>query len=364
MSTLRAACVLATSLALVAGAARDAQACAAAVPEGEAVRIVDEEALIAFDSERGVEHFVRRAHFAATSPDFGFLVPTPSVPELGEIDDAIFDTLARRLTPPVIVEHQGVSFEFGSLFDFLMRAKSAASSNDEVRVLAVKRVAGLDATVLEASDPAALVTWLGAHGYARGPALEAWLAPYVAKGWKISAFKIATDGKRGGAARFELATKALRMSFATKSPFYPYREPEDQRETLPASHTLAAETGKRSLRVYFVGRARVLGTIGAEGRWPAHAVLAEPVAPPWIESLRLPDYPTHDRWLTVFEDDSSPRPGTDEVFFTVSQDATPISLTPDKVVRPRVVTFPVELGVGVAGLAGVIAWRRRRARRT
>lgn len=353
----RAAWILATSAALVAGSPLDARACAAAAPEGEAVRVVDEEALIAFDSERGVEHFVRRAQFAATSPDFGFLVPTPSVPELGEVDETIFNTLAQRLTPKVIVKHEGLHFELGML---LSQSKSAEYVEPSVRVLSVQRVAGLDAAVLEANDPGALASWLGDHGYARGPALEAWLAPYIAKGWKISAFKVATDGQRKGAPRFELATKALRMSFATKAPFYPYREPEDQRQTLPASHALAAEAGKRSLRVYFLGRARVLGNIGPEGRWPASTKLAEPVAPPWIESLGLPQYPMHDRWLTVFEDDSSPRPGTDEVFFTVSQDATPISIAPETVVRPRIITVPIELIGPALGAIGIGIWVRRR----
>ena len=37
--------------------------------------------------------------------------------------------------------------------------------------------------------PAELSKWLAANGYAETDTLTAWAAPYVAKGWKFSAFK-------------------------------------------------------------------------------------------------------------------------------------------------------------------------------
>ncbi|MCA9610167.1 MAG: hypothetical protein KC619_31440 [Myxococcales bacterium] len=58
-----------------------AEACAARGRQGP-IPIEGEEALIIWDASRHRQHFVRRAAFGA-GEDFGFLVPTPSRPELG-----------------------------------------------------------------------------------------------------------------------------------------------------------------------------------------------------------------------------------------------------------------------------------------
>src|SRR5207237_170781 len=63
--------------------------------------IAEEEALIIWDPATKTEHFIRRAAFRSTARQFGFLVPTPTKPELSEVDDSIFDTLADVIRPPV-----------------------------------------------------------------------------------------------------------------------------------------------------------------------------------------------------------------------------------------------------------------------
>ncbi len=88
-----------------------------------------------------------------------------------------------------------------------------------VQVVRQQVVAGLDATVLQASDPAALDGWLRGNGYPSGPELRGWLERYVVKGWFVTAFKIRPGN------RAQVATRAVRMSFHTELPFYPYAEP-------------------------------------------------------------------------------------------------------------------------------------------
>ena len=72
-------------------AAVPSPACAPAPMRGEYVEITNESALIIWDAESKTEHFIRRAAFQSTSTDFGFLVPTPTQPELAEADDSVFD---------------------------------------------------------------------------------------------------------------------------------------------------------------------------------------------------------------------------------------------------------------------------------
>jgi hypothetical protein len=352
--------------------AAPARACAPAPREGQVVRIVDEEAIIAYDERAKIEHFIRRGTFRSSGADFGFLVPTPSQPELAETDEAVFARLGGLLVPRVVVEKRGWDLDPTALSCIgygLTRTlgrsaapeATAALPAAAVTVLEEKRVAGLDAAVLEANDAAALTRWLDEHGYAKGSTLTAWLEPYVAKGWKISAFKVAA-GLDGEARAVALTTKALRMSFATDKPFYPYREPADQREVLPASHR-DLDAGRRSLRVYYVGHRKVEGKLGEAGVWPSMVKLAEPLDANVVAALGLPGYATSERWVTAFEDMSHPRPGTDEVFFSVAQDATPVSIPPIVVYEKRALFVPLDLiaAVGIAA-ALFIRGRRRRAR--
>src|SRR6202011_301207 len=95
-----------------------------------------------------------------------------------------------------------------------------------VKVLAEKEVAGFKATVLETTSAKDLVDWLKDHGYAFSPEVEAWAKPYVESGWKITALKVAKD-KEGSASRAVNAA-ALRMSFKTDRPLFPYREPDSK----------------------------------------------------------------------------------------------------------------------------------------
>ncbi|MBW2460076.1 MAG: DUF2330 domain-containing protein [Deltaproteobacteria bacterium] len=67
--------------------------------------ITSEEALIVWDAERGVEHFIRRGEFRTDADDFGFLVPTPSPPQLSEVDEDVFDRLRSHIAPPIEYTH-------------------------------------------------------------------------------------------------------------------------------------------------------------------------------------------------------------------------------------------------------------------
>ena len=69
---------------------RPLEGCAPAPHRGQWVDIRDESALIIWDEVTKTEHFIRRASFETAADDFGFLVPTPTQPDLGEADDRVF----------------------------------------------------------------------------------------------------------------------------------------------------------------------------------------------------------------------------------------------------------------------------------
>lgn len=334
-----------------------ADACAPAPHPGESVRITDEAALIVWEPKTKTEHFIRTAAFATSAADFGFLVPTPTKPELSEVDGDILPELMRHTQAPRVRETRGVSFEPGcaALMFFARRSADSMSAPASVRVLDEKRVAGYDAVVLEADSATELSAWLKRHGYAEGPTLTEWLRPYVALKWKMTAFKIAAGGPPAQA----ISTSAVRMTFTTERPFYPYREPADQRETVQAN--LPPAPAGRTLRVFFIGPGPVDGAIGEAGlpwpgkpRWSNRFERTTIPSRPW--PFALPD----GAWLTDFEDTSSPRPGTDDVFFSPAKDTAPIVPPPIVDAYPMKIPVPLEL-VFLAAVGGLLVfrWRRR-----
>jgi hypothetical protein len=347
--------------------ATPASACAVAPRMAEHVAIAAESAIIVWDKATKTEHFIRRAEFQAEKADFGFLVPTPTKPELTEAPDDAFRELEQATRPEQIVE-RGYDFEATACALLFTTRKSAAvpagieEARPPVRVLEEKQVGGFDAAVLEADNPSALAEWLKSHGYASRPALEEWLAPYVEKKWKLTAYKIAAAAEPapptaepyprplGGA----FGTHAVRMTFHTERPFFPYREPRDQREGPTAN--LAPS---RLLRLFVLGDARVGGTIGS-GATPfgGRTVWAGPFdLPPGSRLTGL--VPPKGAWLSKIEDSASPRPGVDDLWLDPSKDASTVKPPPIVIPSRRTIPIPLDL-LAVVTLGGVLVVRRLR----
>jgi hypothetical protein len=312
-------------------------ACAPAPRSGEEVHIAEESALIVWDAASKTQHFIRRASFETRAKDFGFLVPTPSVPKLGEAEDAAFEFLDDLTSPPVPKPAAMVKSE---------APKSEPPRAPQVVVLAREKVAGLDAAVLKANDAGALDAWLKSNGYHSSPELQDWFKPYIEKNWIITAFKIASSGPAGA----RLETSAVRMSFQAEQPFFPYREPAGAKSSAP-----------RLLNVYFLGDFRPEGRVGAGGAWPGLPVWSGALAPESRERLskfaKLPDVPAR---LTRFMDHSSPRPGSDDLFFSPAADQSELRQAPPAAGGNFFVMVVIAAGL-VAMFILILRWRRAKS---
>jgi hypothetical protein len=339
---------LALALALCAVSHESgARACAPAPGYGERVSVNAEDAMIVWDRATQVEHFIRRANFSTDADDFGFLVPTPTPPDLGEVGEEVFDRLDERTAPVEVVKNEYRPITCVTApFELMLRHsagadESASPGGAGVEVLATQRVAGLDATVLRATDADALAAWLGEHGFENRGALRVWLRPYVNAGFAITAFRY----EKGAGS--SLGTRAVRMSFRSERPFYPYREPADQPESFG-----------RVLRVHVVTTGRVRGVLG-DAPWPEQADYARPLD----DGARLlagvvPEVP-RDAWLTRFSDRRSRRPEGDDLTFEGDEafEVVPTAVRTREVLVPA----PIELVVLAAGIVWLVRKRRRRA---
>jgi hypothetical protein len=334
-------------LGLLGGLTDQVAACATAYKRGEPVQVASESAIIVWDAGAKVEHFIRRAAFTTETPEFGFLVPTPTRPTLKESSDDAFRFL-ESLTAPEVVHVPR--------FELIpnIACKKKATSGKKVEVLERQRVAGYDATILRADSALALNDWLAKHEYIMRSDLTAWLEPYVKRGWIITAFKVVKDPSVD-----DVATSAVRMSFHAVRPFFPYSEPAEQRDSKTKGWS------RRLLRVFFVAEARYKGRLGNNRNWPGRTVWAGPLqAEPAAELAKKLAVKAGRQapWLTVFEDKASPRPGTADLFFDLSPDQAEIRRPPIEFVQTYTVGGWICLGVVVLLLGWTIIRNVRRSR--
>jgi hypothetical protein len=325
---------LGIALAILSFAA-NAFACAPAPHAGENVAIVEESAIIQWDPATKTENFTRRATFRGTARDFGFLVPTPTAPQLDEVKDDLFDQFEQKTRRETVYKTtRKIDWTPLVVMFFGLRRGAedarATAGRPPVEVLETKKLAGYEASVLDATDATALNTWLTNYGYPTTPAIAAWLDAYVKQGWKITAFKI--DKATAEQAR----SAAVKMTFTTERPFFPYREPQTDRPY----------DSVRSLTIYFLGPERVAGKIDTNVFWPGVLMWSKDIDP----KTRL----------TKFVDTSNQRPGNDDLYF--SRDADQSAYVPPPFVEETVKKTWVPGDVVVLGLIliGVGVRRLRR----
>jgi Uncharacterized protein conserved in bacteria (DUF2330) len=304
--------------------ARRTPACCPAPPSGKPVVNADQTVILIWDAETKTQHFIRKASFKSDAEDFGFLVPTPSQPELNEAGNEAFPIL-QKITEPERQKVHAPSGSVGCGCGGSADPAGLAAKRAEVRVLQEKLVAGFKAVVLEADSADVLVQWLKSNGYAFSPEVQAWAKPYVEAGWKITALKVAkaTDARDTP----NVAASALRLTFKTDRPLFPYREPN------PEKDAAALGARKRLLHIYFLADARYEGKLDGNDGWTGRVAWAGKVkAEDRTQTLGLLDLPPttgpSDWWLTEFEDDWPYHSAPADVYFSRGRDQSPIQRPP------------------------------------
>jgi hypothetical protein len=209
--------------------------------------LVDEKAVIVWDADRNIEHFVRQAMFEGEAADFGFIVPAPTLPTVAEADGEVFSELSE------FVDSQK-NDRRGSTGFAGMESVDAAPAGS-VEVIDQYMVGDYEASILKGSDGAAILDWLKQNGYDSRPAMEDWLGHYATMDWYFAALKFV----RPEDAQSQQTT-AVRVSFTTDVPFYPYKMPSD---TWPKGHY-------RPIALYFVATGIARGQYRGDSRdWEA-----------------------------------------------------------------------------------------------
>jgi hypothetical protein len=233
----------------------------------------------------------------------------------------------------------------------------------DVKVLEERLVAGFQAAVLEAKSAGALAGWLKENGYAYSPEVKAWARPYVDAGWKFTALKIAR--KDQGLDKTRVTASALRISFKTEHPVFPYREPDYKgvNEKL--------EARQRLLRIYFLADARYDGTLTKDKKWSGRVVWAGKVSAAdrktLLKELKLPETTGPSTWwLTEFEDAWSYQGAPADVYFACSSNQRTVRRDPIEARATPVLPNDASVYALAAAMIVPPVWvrLRRRSRRT
>lgn len=198
-------------LALALATANIIDACCGMVSEQKAkVEFTGQSNILLWDARNHLEHFVRSAKFSSTAKEFDFVAPTPSVPEIGVAKKAAFDYL-RYLTMPAKPQSNNTRGGFGG---------AGGSETGVVQVFQETEVGSFHVVTLKASNTAVLKQWFTDNQYSVSASQDEWFNHYIKKNWYLTAFKVI-------AAKKEIKTEAIRMSFVTQVPYNPYYVPKE-----------------------------------------------------------------------------------------------------------------------------------------
>lgn len=274
-------------------------ACCVVAGGGKKVQFAGQTNIVIWDAATKTEHFIRDARFTSDAKDFGFIAPSPTQPELVAVSKKAFDLLASLEPPPPPTADAA-------------KSASEGATKGDVQVLQSKDVAGYHATTLRVNDAHALATWLKTNGYQLTKGTEAWLKPYVAKKWVLTAFKVLNPSD-------EASTGPVRMSFHAERPFNPFLVPSEN-----------LRNGNPGLKLFFVAKhsveGKLAGTPWVTASW--NAALPSQRRSELAQLLKLPvnSIPEHAQvstFETSFQADS-----TDDVFFEEKVSASTLYLAP------------------------------------
>lgn len=137
--------------------------------------------IICFDS--GHEHLLLQVKYEGPLEEFGWLIPTPSLPKVEKGTMEPFYELSqltqRRFGTPGAGATRG---RMGTL--------SAAGEEERVKVIEIKTVGAYEVSVLSAQDSGSLERWLEAHDYSFPEGKSELVEEYARRDWYLFAAKI------------------------------------------------------------------------------------------------------------------------------------------------------------------------------
>ena len=172
-----------------------------------------QEAAIYFENE--LETLILSTTFRGNATDFGWVIPTPTIPEVEKASAEVFTKLQ---------EITGVSYSRD--IEMPMMLGSSSDKIQSVTVLETKKIDYYNIDILEATDAQALAKWLKENNY-NFPEKEAYiLNDYIQNNWYFVAVKIDTTAQGSERVNLDLedgSATPLKIVFRTKNLVFPLK---------------------------------------------------------------------------------------------------------------------------------------------
>ena len=129
------------------------------------------------------ETLVLSTSFQGDAKDFGYIVPTPSQPEVSKVSDDIFQNL----------ENMTLSYDGVRPLTASGTASQNALEKSDVQIVEEKKVGIFDVKVLSATDSTALYTWLNENSFSYPQDKKYILDDYIQNKWFFCVAKISAE---------------------------------------------------------------------------------------------------------------------------------------------------------------------------
>jgi MYXO-CTERM domain-containing protein len=167
-----------------------------------------EKIVFAVDEGEGTVETHVQISYQGAAQEFSWIVPVPSVPELGLSTDSLFQAIDWQMAPQWFLnwEERGtceydVWVGGGGVFEDVAAdgagGPPSAGAEGGVTVIAEQEVGPFQSVTLAATDSAELLTWLADNGYTIPPDVAPSLDPYIADGSYFIALKLLNDADAG-----------------------------------------------------------------------------------------------------------------------------------------------------------------------
>jgi hypothetical protein len=153
--------------------------------------------------------------YNGAAPDFAWLLPVPSIPELSVSHNELFNQLQFATQPSFFLNFSEDSCNFFPIFRTLEDGAVAESAGG-VEVVSSERIGPYDTVVITADDPDAVAQWLADNDYVLDGLGRDLLAPYVEAGMYFLALRLAPDREIGD-------LQPIAMTYQADRPAIPIR---------------------------------------------------------------------------------------------------------------------------------------------
>lgn len=156
--------------------------------------------------------------FSGSKTDFAWILPVPSVPELGVSHNSVFQQLQFATQPTFQLEWEESDCEFlpPPIFRNFEDGVLEAAADGGVEVIAEERIGPYDTAIITSTDPTAMTEWLVDNGYQLDALGADLLRPYTDMGMYFLALRLAPDSDVGD-------LQPIAMTYEAENPMIPIK---------------------------------------------------------------------------------------------------------------------------------------------